>query len=328
MTNKRVVKYPVEDKIHQVQTYIPVGIVEGKKPGPTLAVIGGVHASEYAAQDGVQRFFSSLSPENLQGKVLAVLAADVIAMCAHHIYTNPIDGNNLNRIWPGKPDGTITEVIAHTLMEKVITKADAIVDCHGGEFDEYMADYMITSFGGDKEVDRKTLQLALAVGLPFIEITDAHGEWLGTGTLDGEAIKRGVSSVGLEIGHRGFRDERSISTVVQALTNAARHLDMLPGDPVPLGGRPALLKEGIILKTEKQGLYEPAVRIGDWIDKGAVFARVFDFDGTLLEEIFSPDDGTVLTVISARAIAAGGFAGKVGVIDETESAKAILEEGK
>jgi predicted deacylase len=54
--------------------------------------------------------------------------------------------------------------------------------------------------------------------------------------------------------------------------------------------------------------------LGDWVDEGAVFARVLDFDGSVLEEVRTPDAGVVLTVINSRALKAGGFAGKVGAI--------------
>jgi len=207
VTKKEVVKLPIESAQSQASSFIPLGIAEGAKPGPILAVIAGVHASEYAAREGAVRFWQSLEPEQLSGTVLVVLAADVTAIWAHHIYTNPVDGKNLNRIYPGKPDGTLTEVIAHTLMEQVISKADAIIDCHGGEFDEFMGLYLLTSTSGDPDLDRRTLELAFALGLPFIEVTDASGAWLGRGTLKAEAVRLGLRrAIELEAHVTGYVD--------------------------------------------------------------------------------------------------------------------------
>ena len=101
MGSKNFVRYQVKDVHNNYETFIPVGIVEGSNPGPTLAVIGGVHGTEYCAHEGVQRFWNSLNPDELSGKVFVILAADVTAMCSHSLYTNPIDGKNLNRVWPG-----------------------------------------------------------------------------------------------------------------------------------------------------------------------------------------------------------------------------------
>jgi predicted deacylase len=318
MSGKKVVKLAVKDVHNDVETFIPLGIVEGKGPGPTLAVVGGVHASEYAAQDGVVRFWESLDPAEFSGKVLAVLAADVMAMCAHHMYTNPVDGKNLNRSFPGKKDGTLAEVIAYTLMEEVAKKAGAVIDCHGGEYDEHMAPYVITSVKGDPELDKKTLDLAMALGVPFVEVADASGEWLGGNTLQGAAVLSGRPGMVIEAGGRGERDERSIAAIFNALQNALKHLGMKPGQPVPWAGKPVRLDHGALVKSTKAGLFEPMVAVGDWIEKDAVFARVRDFDGTLLEELCASEAGAVITVIAARAIAANGFAGKIGVVKPTD----------
>lgn len=102
MASKTIKKFPVKDVHNNFETFVPVGIVEGKNPGPTLAAIGAVHATEYSALEGVARFWKSLDPESLSGNVYVVLAADVTALCKHTQYTNPIDGKNLNRVWPGK----------------------------------------------------------------------------------------------------------------------------------------------------------------------------------------------------------------------------------
>jgi predicted deacylase len=317
MPNKKVIKLPVEDRHNGFESFIPLGILEGRESGPTLAVIGGVHASEYVAQDGVARFWESLDPEQISGRVLVVLAADVTALCAHHIYTNPIDGKNLNRTFPGKRDGTLAEVIAYELTEKVISKADAVIDCHGGEFDEYMALYLITSTVGDPEVDRGILDMAMALGVPFIEVGDMNMPaypWLGRGTADGEALLMGKPGMAIEAGERGIRDKRATAAVVNALQNGLKHLGIMPGTPVPWAGKPVILERGIAIKSTAAGIFEPEVMVGDWIDEGDVFALVREFDGTLLEEIRAPVEGTVLTVISARAIKADGFAGKMGVV--------------
>ncbi len=314
MSSKTIVKFPVKDSYNNFETFVPVGMVEGAKPGPTLAVLGAVHATEYAAHDGVVRFWESLNPDELSGKVYVVLAADVMALCSHTQYTNPIDGKNLNRVWPGKKDGTLTEVIAYTITQEVISKADAVIDSHGGEFDEAIDLFIITHATGNADLDKRTLDLALALGMPFVEVTDAHGAVLGAGTGAAEAVKSGKPAVTLEAGGRGLREERHISAVFNSLQNALRHLGMKPGKPVLWLGQPIKIDHGVILKSTHMGIYAPAVTVGDWIEQNDVFARVLDFDGSVLEEIRVPEAGVVLDVISARGIKANAFAGKIGVI--------------
>lgn len=315
MVSKRIVKLPVVDTQNNYETFIPLGIVDGKNPGPTLAVLGGVHGSEYSAHEGVARFWASLDPEELSGKVFVVLAADITAMCGHNLYVNPIDGKNLNRVWPGKKDGTLTEVIAYTITEEVVKKSDAMIDCHGGEFDEAIGLFIITHAVGDEALDKKNLDLAMALGMPFVEVTNAFGTVLGTGTGGAEAMKSGRPGITLEAGGRGLQEEFYVSATFNCLQNGLRHLGMKPGKPVLWAGQPVKLDHGVLIKTTQAGIYRPAVEIYQWMNAGDVFARVMDFDGvTVLEEIRVAEAGTVLDVICARAIKAGGFAGKIGVI--------------
>jgi len=321
MASKTFLKLPVEDVHNCVKTFIPLGIVEGKNPGPTLAVISGIHATEYVSQDGVMRLWNSLDPEEISGKVLVVLGADVKAMFAHHMWTNPVDGKGLGTVFPGKKDGTLTEVIAYTLWEEVITKADAVIDCHGGEYSENMVPYVITCTKGDPDLDKRTVDMAMALGVPFVEVVDATTSWWGRGNLRGETILSGRPAMVMEIGERGERDPRFIAAVYESLQNALKHLGMKSGKPVRWAGKPVRFERGIILRANADGLWEPEVVTGQWIEKDAVFGRVRDFDGTLLEEILAPEAGVVLTVVNARCIEANrsegrlqGFAGKIGAI--------------
>jgi predicted deacylase len=318
MTSKKLVKLPIEDVHNNVKTFIPLGIVEGEDTGPTLAVISGIHATEFVSQDGAMRFWNSLDPKEISGKVLVVLGADVKAMFAHQMWTNPVDGKRMGGGFPGKKDGTLTEVIAYTLWEEVISKADAVLDCHGGEYSENMTGYVITYTTGDPALDERTLDLAMALGVPFVEVREITNR----AGLSTSALLSGRPAMVIELGGRGERDERSVSAVFTYLHNALKHLGIKAGQPVRWAGQPVRLERGIILRTTKAGLWEPVVVNGQWIEKGAVFGQVRDFDGTLLEEVLAPDAGVVLTVINARCIEGGsedthflqGFAGKIGVV--------------
>lgn len=313
MPSKSLIHLPVSDPSSGTETVIPVGTVKNGD-GPVLVVIGGVHGSEYAAHDGVATFWSRLDPAAITGEVRVVLAADVTAMVGHSAYVNPVDGKNLNRVWPGNPDGSLTERIAHTITTQVIAGSDAVIDVHGGEWDEDIDSFVITHKVGDPDLDARTVALAMALGLTYVEVTDAFGPVLGTGTGSGEAMKGGRPGMTLEAGGAGTRDRRYVMAHVHALENAMRHLGILPGAPVLFDGQPVLLDHGVLIKTTREGLYRPAVGIGDWIEAGGLFAEVLDFEGRVIEEIRVPEAGTVLDVIIARTIKAGGFGGKIGVL--------------
>ena len=314
MSSKEIVTYEVEDPSHGYTAQIPVGIAVGDDDGPGLAVIGGVHGTEYAAQEGTVEFWNELDPGDLKGSVRVVLCADTAALEGHSAYVNPVDGKNLNRVWPGKSDGTLTERIAYTITSEVISQTDAVIDVHGGEWDEDIDCFIITHSSGDKDLDQRILDFAMALGFTYVEVTDADGAVLGAGTGSGEAVKGGRPALTLEAGGKGLRERRYVDAHKYALQNALRHFGIVDGAPLWWDGKPVLLDHGILIKTTKAGLYEPAVSAGQWIAAGDVFSRVLDHNGQVLEEIKAPESGTVLDVIIARAIKAGGFGGKIGVI--------------
>ena len=314
MASKEIITYEVTDPARDYTARIPVGVAIGDEEGPGLAVIGGVHGTEYAAQDATVEFWDEIDASQLKGSVRVVLCADTAALEGHSAYVNPIDGENLNRMWPGDADGSLTQRIAHRITTEVIEQCDAVIDVHGGEWDEDIDCFIITHSVGDDDLDRRTLDLAMALGFTYVEVTDAHGPILGVGTGSGEAMKGGRPALTLEAGGTGTRERRFIDSHKYALFNALRHLGIIDGDPIWWDGKPVLLDHGILMKTTKGGLYEPAVSIGQWIEAGDVFSRVLDYDGTVIEEVIAPESGTVLDMIIARAIKPNGFGGKIGVL--------------
>ena len=308
MAGKTIVRFPVEDVHNAAASYVPVGIADGARPGPSVAVIGGVHGTEYSALEGVRRFWARLDPADLSGRVMVVLAADVTAVTARSAYVNPVDGKNLNRAWPGRADGTLTDVIAHTITREVISQTDVVLDSHGGEWIESIDMFVLTHTTGDQALDARALDLAMSVGMPFVEILD------GVVMCSAEAMKQGKPAVTLEAGGNGVRDERHIHATLNCLLNALRHLEMIPGPPVPWAGRPAMVRHSHRMTSPASGLFVPHVSAGAWVAEGALLAEVQDFDGTALAEIHAPESGVVLDIITARAITAGAFAVKVSVV--------------
>jgi predicted deacylase len=313
MASKELRNYDVEDGTG-ARISIPVGIARGDTAGPALTVIGGVHGTEYAAQDAVLRFWRELDASQLTGTVYTVLMADPTAVVGRSAYVSPSDGKNLNRVWPGDPEGTMTERIAHLITTEFIKDSVAVIDVHGGEWDEDIDCFIITHRSGDAELDRRTVELAMATGFTYIEVTDCDGPVLGAGTGSGEAVRGGRPGMTFEAGGAGERRPEYVDAHVHGLRNVLRHLGMLPGAPVMFDGQPILIDHGVLMKTTKEGLYVPKVRVGQWVEVGDVFAEVHSFDGELLEQLVCPERGTVLDVIIARTIRAGAFAGKLGVL--------------
>jgi predicted deacylase len=309
MPDKRIELVEVRDRHHDHVATVPIGTVEGAGPGRTLGVLAGVHGTEYAAQDAVLRFWHELDPARVVGRLLVVLVADTTALTHKSAYLNPVDGKNLNRVWPGSPDGTLTEVIAHAVTERVVSRCDALVDVHGGEWDEAISAFVITHRTGNEDLDARTLALAVAAGFPYVEVGPAEGR--GTGSA--AAMMAGIPAMTFEAGGEGLAERRYVEAHLQGLRNVGRHLGILPGDLTSWAGAPVVVDHGVMIRTTRAGIVRPAVQLGDWVEAGQVFSEILDFDGTLLETIRAPETGAVIDVITSRGIREGGFAGKIVV---------------
>ena len=125
-----------ELKIGEQTVRFPIFVVNGAQPGPTLAVTAGIHGAEFASIEAALQVGRAITPERLAGRLIIVAVANMPAFLARAIYVCPLDGKNLNRVFPGQADGTAAEQIAFWLFENVIRQAGYYVDMHGGDLIE------------------------------------------------------------------------------------------------------------------------------------------------------------------------------------------------
>ena len=91
---------------------LPIVVVHGVLPGARVAVTAGIHGAEYVSIAALREVAMSLDPARVRGSLVAVLTANPAAFAARTIYLNPMDGTNLNRVFPGKADGSPTQRLA------------------------------------------------------------------------------------------------------------------------------------------------------------------------------------------------------------------------
>ena len=122
-------------------TVIPVTVFHGAKDGPVLGIIAGVHGYEYPPIVAAQQFAQTLDPTQLSGTVILVHLANVPSFLGRRIQYNPLDGKNLNRVFPGKADGTITECMAWLLGNDIIGRCNYVIDVHAGDAQDDLRPY-------------------------------------------------------------------------------------------------------------------------------------------------------------------------------------------
>lgn len=291
---------------------MPVVVINGTRPGPTVCITGGVHGAEYPGIEAAIRLSRSLTPEAVRGAVIIVPIVSVPAFQRRSIYVNPMDGVNINRVFPGNPAGTITEVMAATLFGEAIGQSDAFIDLHGGDLVEALVPFTLYYQSGRASVDQASRMMAEAYGIKFIVRSLA----LRGGSYQAAAAM-GKPAILTESGGQGILDEPSIQIHLRGITNVLKHLGVLEGTPEP-AQKPVDIHQMAWLSAEKGGMFYPAVSVGQRVEKGQVLGEFRDWFGDPIGPVESPASGLVLFLVTSPAINTGDPILSVGVLPASE----------
>ena len=276
---------------------IPVSLVRGTKDGPVLALIAGTHGYEYPGITALQRLRQSIDPRALRGTLILVHIANPPSFYGRTVYTSPADGKNLNRVYPGRPDGTLSERIAHAITTEVIAKADFLVDLHGGDANEALRPYVYMPVTGDTRLDAATRGMALAFGLDHIVIDEGRiAAPDATKFVDQTALARGIPAMTTETGQLGQNDEHSIALAEHGVWNLMRHLGMLEGAVEPNTGV-VWLEDYQVITSPVNGVFRATVRDGYAVAEGGLLGELFDPFGARIGDVRAPIAGIVNYVI-------------------------------
>jgi hypothetical protein len=284
---------------------LPVGIINGTEDGPTLLITGGVHACEYAGIEGVIRLYQQTGPKGLKGNVIVITCMNLPALRLRMPFLVPFDNKNLNRSFPGSPNGSPAEVIAHVVMKEFLPKANYVVDCHCGDVGEKLFAMTISNQTNSEEVSKKSKELAYASGLDYSYYSNAtkggDGNWIT------EANKAGVPAIVAEAGYDGLYEERDIEIHLKLLRNIMKHLGMIPGKIERESDRTetTYISSLFMVRTNTTGIFHPKIEIRTKISKGQVLAEIKDLKGDVSEEVKSPDNGILLTIMTKRVVNCG-----------------------
>jgi predicted deacylase len=288
--------YGTNEFVVQGQPYrLPMWVVNGRADGPTLVVTGGVHAAEYASIAAALDLGRSLDPNTLRGRVIVVPVMNMPAFTARSIYVCPLDGKNLNRVFPGDAHGTASEQIAAWVFRHVIAQADYYVDLHGGDLIEALVPFTIFFRSGNAQVDHVSLEMAKVFGIHYLVSSETPGSTFSAAT------RAGIPSILTESGGQGIWTREDVALHTNGLNRLMRHLKMIPGDEperVPF----TLLEQFLWLRSQHEGFWYPAVGVGEAVTTGQDLGSVKDCEGHVLQTAVSPADGHVLFIVSSLAI--------------------------
>ncbi|TGE04541.1 M14 family metallopeptidase [Hymenobacter fodinae] len=286
-------------------TVIPVTVFHGTKPGPVLGITAGVHGYEYPPILAAQQFAQALDPAQLSGTLILVHLANVPGFLGHRTDVNPLDNKNLNRVFPGKADGTITERMAWVLSNDIIGRCNYFVDVHAGDAPEDLRPYSgYYNYFDQPEASEKARQMAVAMGFPYV-VQFGNEPTLKEESIycSREATKRGIPAADIECGRLGLPEAENVAQIKQALHRLLGHLGLTANKPAP--NQPLLIARRTTISSTLTGFFYPQVKAGEYVYKGRTLGHLTDLFGNHLADVVSSVDGVILYMSSAPPISKG-----------------------
>jgi predicted deacylase len=287
-------------------TEIPVTVIHGREAGPVLALIAGNHGYEYAPILALQRVVGRIDPAELKGTIALVHVAAMPSFLARTVYRSPLDGKNLNRVYPGNAQGTSSERIAYFITKEILEKASYVIDLHCGDGNEWLRPFVYMPVTGKSELDEKIQELVLAFGMDHILVDrsrppDNPNE---SRYCDMTAISRGIPAFTAESGSLGQTDDASVERLARGVLSVLRHYRLLEGEAQPVA-HPVFLEPSEVLVSPVTGVLHSKVEPGQSVAAGTLLAVVTDFFGREIARVEAPFAGEILYVVATPPISKG-----------------------
>ncbi len=269
---------------------VPAMVVNGKRDGPTLLVLAGVHGREVCGIGATLDAVKALDPDRMTGRVIAITVANPLAVQLG-TYITPHDNTNLSgpHYFPSHPDGTVTQRMAAGI-EQAVEVSDYVIDMHANPLPSMPFVITATSLAPHEQDRKRTRQFAEAFGVTVIEM-----EKTAPSSMRDFATARGKPGITPELAGNHFIWDSITSVGTRGILNCARFAGIVEGIPEPQDGVEPILKGDFVfhgmLKSNTGGFLKIYKKPGEPIREGEIVARIFDCYGDTLEEVPMPIDG-------------------------------------
>jgi predicted deacylase len=284
---------------------IPFTRIIGKKETPLLTVSAGLHGSEYVGILAAHKLANEITPSDLEGALTVLPLVNRGAFENFVRQVNPLDGVNINRVFPGKPNGSISHQMAYNLFNIVISKSNFYIDLHGGEPGEFLTPYALYCETGNSKVDEKSEELVGIFGMKYVwkmktlskhEPSSEQIVLSPDGMAAAEAAKSGIPSFIAESGTDGKIDEKYVEVLYRGILNVMKKTGVISGQVQSAIEKPVFSDRHALVNASETGIKYIKVNAGDIVDEGQQLCETRSLSGTMKETITSPIHGVILSV--------------------------------
>lgn len=285
------------------QTFMPISILKGKNEGPVFTVVAGVHGFEYPPIIGIQELLGEIDIDSLSGTLIIIPVANTASFFSRTSIVNPNDQVNLNGAFPGKPNGSVTEKIAHFITTNIIPVSDVFLDVHGGGVNEDLIPFALFYDNGNyPEQTKRARKLSEASGFeyivsyPFTIRDDEPAKYVFK-----QASQNGKVALSFESGKLGNVQNDAISLIKKGVYNILTEMKMYDKGTPP---NPNLNQRNYqtYIKSNEKGIFYSHLKAGDYVKKDDIIGYITDEFGEKLEEYKAHASGIILYKISTPPV--------------------------
>jgi hypothetical protein len=258
---------------------IPIASIKNGK-GPKVFLSAGNHGDEWEGQVALGKLIRSLSPKDIQGQVIICSSLNFPAANAG-TRTSPIDDGNLNRSFPGNPDGTITQQIAYYVEHVIMPGCQYAFDFHSGGSSLMYLPSALCSRDPDPAKFERALERLRVFGAPYAYFSSKPQQTQGEDrTLGAGGHRQGVETMGTELGGTGKVTPSILRIAEQGILRLLAHVGVYKGkvEPPPPVRLLEVGGDDYFVHAPDGGVFEPLAELGDIVNKGQPAALIHFHD--------------------------------------------------
>jgi uncharacterized protein len=282
---------------------VPVIVMNGTKAGPCVWVDGAIHGDEPEGPLACYLLAQEVDVQDLSGTLVLVPVMNVGAYEAAQ-RGNPLDTftYDMNRIYPGRPNGYLSERVAHAHSEWMVKVADYELSIHSGGNHSYLAE---TIFATE---DAASQELARAMGPGWKLALKAISP---KGNPMGVMVDAGKAGITVELGGRSATSPKAFNwvgrTLADAVLNVLRHYEMLPGEARYESPRYTGVQHALLAPASGTFVAEPGLEFQQPLKKGDKLATIYGIYGDVLAELHAPVDGMIFGLRALPNVTTGDW---------------------
>lgn len=258
------------------------------KEGKTVLITAGVHSCEYVGIETCIELANKLEVKDVEGTLIIIPVLNISGFENRIPTIVPEDNKNLNRVFPGDENGTISERLAWYISNEIFPKIDFYMDLHAGGRYEDLTPYIYYTGNCKEDVCEYAKKAASLVNMPYkVKSLATTGAYNYAGMM-------GRPSLLIERGQGGRWSKKEVEMNLKDIENILKYVGTLEGEITHYEKEPINLDNLVYYQINASGLWYTNLKPGDKIKKNDELGYVTDYFGNIVQRCISEDDGEVL----------------------------------